>query len=115
MEHKVIFHPRAEQELFELYNYIDENSGPDRAKAFLLDIQTYCLGFSIFPKRGMIRNDIAPGVRVVGYKRVASIVFKVLSDSVVILGVFYGGRNITLDVLSDSESHASESDDVTSE
>ena len=114
MEYKVTFHPRAEQELFELYSYIDENSGPDRAEAFLLDIQNYCLSFSIFPKRGMIRDDIAPGVRVVGYKRVMSIVFKVLFDSVVILGVFYGGRNIALDVPSDSKNH-SESDNVTSE
>ena len=113
MEYKVIFHPRAEQELFELYNYIDEHSGPDRAKAFLLDIQSYCLGFSIFPKRGMIRDDIAPDVRVVGYKRVASIVFKVLA--VVILGVFYGGRDISLDVLTDSKIHAPQGDDVTSE
>ena len=90
MEYKVFFHPRAEKDLFELYNYIDENSGPDRAESFLLDIQNYCLGFSIFPKRGLTRDDIAPGVRVVGYKRVASIVFKVLSDSVVILGMVAG-------------------------
>jgi len=76
---------------------------PERALAFLSGIRDFCLGFSTFPKRGTIRDDITKGVRIVGYRRSVSIVFSVTSDAVLILGIFYGGRNITPDVLEDRD------------
>ncbi len=115
MEYKVNFHPRAEKDLFNLYNYISDNSGPDRATAFLREIQSYCLGFSTFPHRGIIRDDIATGVRVVGFKRIGSIVFTVIDDSVIIIGLFYRGRRIAINPLSDDEAGLLESEDVAGE
>jgi len=38
-------------------------------------------------------------VRIIGYRRSVSIAFAVRSDRVLILGVFYGGRDITADLL----------------
>ncbi|MEP7457100.1 type II toxin-antitoxin system RelE/ParE family toxin [Phyllobacterium sp. SB3] len=115
MKYKVKFHPRAEKDLFELYDYINENFGPNRATVFLREIQSYCLGFSTFPHRGLIRDDIAKGIRVVGFKRIGSIAFAVLDDSVLILGVFYRGQNIAVDPLSDDETKMVVSADVTSD
>lgn len=99
MDYKVVFHPRAEQELVELYDYIHTNANFERAQAFLSGIRDYCLGFATFPKRGSIRDDIMEGVRIVGYRRSISIAFVVTLDRVLILGVFYGGRDITADLL----------------
>ncbi|MFJ7355624.1 type II toxin-antitoxin system RelE/ParE family toxin [Phyllobacterium sp. NPDC097923] len=99
MDYKVVFHPRAEQELVELYDYIRANANPERAQAFLAGIRDCCLGLATFPKRGSIRDDIMAGVRIIGYRRSVSIAFAVTSDRVLILGVFYGGRDITADLL----------------
>ncbi|MBQ9353630.1 type II toxin-antitoxin system RelE/ParE family toxin [Phyllobacterium sp.] len=99
MDYKVVFHPRAEQELVELYDYIRANANPERAQAFLAGIRDCCLGLATFPKRGSIRDDIMAGVRIIGYRRSVSIAFAVRSDRVLILGVFYGGRDITADLL----------------
>lgn len=58
-----------------------------------------CFDLATFQKRGTVRNEILPGLRIIGYKRSASIAFVVLEDEIVILGVFYGGRNITAEFL----------------
>ncbi|WP_319023043.1 hypothetical protein [Mesorhizobium sp. B1-1-8] len=39
------------------------------------------------------------GLRIVGYRRAVSIAFAVESERVLILGIFYGGRNITPELL----------------
>lgn len=96
MTHRVIFHPRARRELNDLYDYIAEQSGHDRAGDFVGQIKTYCLGFATFPERGTKRDDIEPGVRMVGFRRRVSIVFSVDPATVFILGIFYGGRNVEL-------------------
>ena len=46
-----------------------------------------------FPERGTRRDDIRPGLRVIGFERRATIVFQVLEDEVIIVRVFYGGQD----------------------
>ena len=60
--------------------------------AYLERIEAYCQGFSLFPKRGRRRDDLFPGLRVVGFERRLSIAFLVEPERVVILRVLYGGR-----------------------
>jgi hypothetical protein len=42
----------------------------------------------------MRRDDIRPGVRSYGWRRRASIVFRVLNEEVLIIGIFVNGRDI---------------------
>jgi toxin ParE1/3/4 len=91
--HRVLFHPHARRELDELYDYIAEQGSPHSAANFVGEIRDYCLGFSTFPERGMRRDDIESGVRVVGFRRRVSIVFTVTEREVWILGIYYGGRD----------------------
>lgn len=91
--HSVVFHPRARRELDELYDYISEHGSSQQAANFITKIRDYCLGFSTFPERGALRDDIEPGVRIVGFRRRVSIVFTVTESEVWILGIYYGGRN----------------------
>ena len=91
--HRVVFHPRARRELDELYDYIADEGSPRQAASFVAKIRNYCLGFSTFPERGVRRDDIEPGIRVVGFRRRVSIVFTVTETEVWILGIYYGGRN----------------------
>ena len=98
---RVVFDWRAQQELMELYDYIHDESGAERAASFTTEIRDYCLGFATFPERGTLREDIAPGVRIVGFRKRVSIAFRISEEQVLILGIFYGGRNIQPGLLDD--------------
>ncbi len=41
----------------------------------------------------MRRDDLSPGLRVIGYKRVVTITFVIEGDEVIISGIFYGGED----------------------
>ncbi len=47
-----------------------------------------------FPERGTRRDDIRPGLRILGFERRATIVFQVAKREVVIVRILYGGRNL---------------------
>jgi toxin ParE1/3/4 len=47
-----------------------------------------------FPERGTRRDDLRVGLRIVGFRRQASIAFTVLEDRVEIARILYGGRNL---------------------
>ena len=99
MDHEVIFHPAALAELEDLYDVIASRSSPSTARGFVTGLTDYCTDLSTFPKRGTERREVMPGIRIVGYRRVVSIVFTVETNKVLIIGIFYSGRNITMDLL----------------
>ncbi|WP_133117219.1 type II toxin-antitoxin system RelE/ParE family toxin [Mesorhizobium sanjuanii] len=63
---------------------------------FVSRIIEYCLGFETFPERGMRHDDIAPGLRTVGWRRRATIAFEVTGTTVVVLRILYAGRMLEL-------------------
>lgn len=93
MTHKVVFRPEAEADLFSLYRYIAEHSGHDRAASYIARIETSCRALATFPQRGAARDDLAPGIRIIGFERRVSIAFQIEGDTVRIVRVFYGGRD----------------------
>ncbi|RWM07917.1 MAG: type II toxin-antitoxin system RelE/ParE family toxin [Mesorhizobium sp.] len=99
MEYRIVFHAKAEAELEQLYDNIAERASPAVAWSFIAGIRDHCLGLSTFPQRGTERVEIMPGLRIIGYRRAVSIVFAVDGERVLILGIFYAGRNITLELL----------------
>jgi toxin ParE1/3/4 len=103
VNYRVAFHPRAIRDLHELADYIVEHGSPARAAVFVGRIQDYCLGIGTFPERGTLREDLGPGVRLVGFRRRVSITFAVRGDVVHVLGIFYGGRNIDLGTIGDED------------
>ena len=58
-------------------------------------LETYILGFDFASERGHLREDIRPGLRIVGFENRITIAFFVEDDRVVILRIFYGGQNWT--------------------
>ena len=91
--YRVVFTPRAEAQLDDLYNYIAERSGTARAANYVEAIVTTCLALSSFPRRGTKRDDIRPGLRTLGYRRRVTIAFSVEGSDVVVHGIFYGGQD----------------------
>jgi plasmid stabilization system protein ParE len=47
-----------------------------------------------FPQRGHKRDDVLPGLRIIGFERRVTIAFVVTADAVLIEGILYGGRDI---------------------
>ena len=48
----------------------------------------------MFPDRGNRRDDLRPGLRILGYERRAVIAFQITANSVTILRILYGGRDL---------------------
>lgn len=96
MTYAVIFSAAAEADLFAIYDYIAERAGGAIALRFVEAIETYCLGFEHSPERGTRRDDLRPGLRTVGFRRRATILFEVDRNArrVVIHGIYYGGRSL---------------------
>ena len=90
---KVTFSPQAEADLLRLFNYITAKSGIAVADAYIDRIEAACLSLETFPMRGTPRDDLSPGVRMLGFERRAAIAFTVREDEVQIFRILYGGRD----------------------
>lgn len=93
----VVFTRHAEDQLDSLYNYVEAQSGVARAEAFIDRIVAYCRDLAPFPERGVRRDDLRAGIRILGYRRRLSVAFIVEPQAVVILGVYYGGQDYEAD------------------
>jgi toxin ParE1/3/4 len=89
----VVFTPEAEEQIAELYRYIEENASAEVALHYTSAVVDYCEGLETFPDRGTARDDIRAGLRTTSYKRRTEIAYTVDDGRVEIIGVFHGGRD----------------------
>jgi toxin ParE1/3/4 len=93
MTRKIVIGSRAQADFENLFTYLVPRAGEKAAETFVESIHAHCRSFDTFPERGIKRDDIKTGLRIVGYRRQASIAFSVTSDTVYILRVFMRGMN----------------------
>jgi toxin ParE1/3/4 len=91
---RLVFSPEARNDLRQLSNYIAEQSGSARAIAYLDRIEAFCMGLQDFPERGTRRDDLWPGLRTMGFERRVTVAFTVEANTVTILRILYGGRDL---------------------
>jgi toxin ParE1/3/4 len=91
--HKVVFRPRAETRLNELYEYIAGHSSEGIAIGYVRRIREACESLAHVPERGTKRDDILPGLRTIGFEGRVTIAFRVLKSRVEIVTIAYGGRD----------------------
>ena len=89
---RVVFRREALTQLEELYDSVVALGSPLAAADLVDALVVFCEDNAPFPLRGTARDDIRPGLRTIGFRRRAVVAF-VVRDDVVILGVFYGGRD----------------------
>ncbi len=94
MAKPVVFAPEAESDLAELYEYIAQRSNPERALAYTDRIVAACLGLARFPERGTRRDDVRPGLWVIGFRRRVTIAFRSGADTVIIIRVLSWERDL---------------------
>jgi toxin ParE1/3/4 len=92
-KYEVSFRPLAEADLLRLYEHIAEASGLALAGGYIDRLEAACLALETFPERGTRRDDIRPGLRVMGFERRATIIFQVTEGEVVIVRIFYAGQD----------------------
>lgn len=94
MKFKVVFTSEAQGDLIDLYDYIAAHSSPERAMAYIERIERVCMSLRTIPERGMLREDLRPGLRVMGFEKRALIAFRVRLNTVAILRILYGGQSL---------------------
>ncbi len=92
-QRSVVFTPEAEDDLQQIYDWIAERGGPRTALAYIERIEDYCVRFDLASERGQRRDDIRPGLRILGFERRLTIAITVETEEVTILRVFYGGAD----------------------
>jgi len=94
VSHRIEFSPEALGDLIDLYDYIALRDGAERAIGYIDRIEGCCRDLSVFPERGIRRDDLRCGLRILGFERRAVIAFLVTADTVTILRILYGGRDL---------------------
>lgn len=95
MKYRVEFSPEARADLLNLYDYIAERSGDERALTYVQRIEEACLSLNTFPLRGESWDRLRPGLRSVGFERCVTIAFLVEPPVVTIFRVLYAGRDLS--------------------
>lgn len=95
MSYLVVFAPEASDQLEALYRYIAERSSPTIAQRYTAAVISTCEGLTVFPLRGVSREDIRPGLRLTHHKGRTVIAYAVDDGTrtISIVGVFYGGQD----------------------
>ncbi|MCJ2065607.1 type II toxin-antitoxin system RelE/ParE family toxin [Methylobacterium sp. J-088] len=95
MVRSVFFHPLARADLFSLYDFIEQQSGPERAGAYLDRIRRLCMSLADLPERTVPRDDLVPGLRTVALERRLLVALTVTDTVVTILRVLYAGCDLS--------------------
>jgi len=85
---------KARGDLRELFLYLrDEGVSASVAGGYLRRIDQQFRKLGDAPFIGRLRNDLQPDLRTIGFERRATIAYRVEPKRVLIVGVFYGGRD----------------------
>jgi toxin ParE1/3/4 len=90
--HKLIYRPRAQEDLEAIYRLIAQDS-PARAFDFIERIQRRCDLLRDSPEQGRARPDLIPSLRVIPYGRSVVIAYHFAGDTIEVLRIFYGGQD----------------------
>lgn len=97
MAYTIELSPAARRDIANLLDYLVPEAGEAVARSYVARLHSFLRGFDTFPKRGTVRSDFRPGLRIVGFERSASIAFVVKDDTVVILRIFQRGQDLIFD------------------
>ncbi len=89
----VSYAPEALDDLSSLYDWIEGRTSPETAFSYMARLLAHLESFDLGAERGTRRDDIRPGLRIVGFERRVTIAFAVDETRVLILRLFYGGVN----------------------
>lgn len=92
-ERRVVLAPEAAADLEALYDWVAGQASPEVALRYLERVEAFVRGLRVGSERGHLRDDVRPGLRIVGFERRLTISFTVDEEAVTVLRVFSTGRN----------------------
>ena len=97
--YEVVFDRAAMADLSVVFDYVEDRAGPAIATNFVNKLYDFCRRLEHTPERGTKRDEVRAGLRSIGYRRHATILFEVdhRRHRVIIVGIYYGGRNYEAD------------------
>ena len=97
MKHyKVRLSPEAETDLVHIHDHVETRSASTAtADRYIERIAGFLSSFDMYPERGTVRDEVRPGLRVVGFERNISVAFIVEAYDVVILRILAGGQEFS--------------------
>lgn len=93
MAYRVVYTPDAENQIAAILAFVAEETSPETAAGFVNELLRLCDGLASLPFRGRCIGRPERGVRMLVYRGRTSIAYAIEGDMVLILGVFYAGRN----------------------
>lgn len=93
--YEVIFDRAAQRDLKDIFDHIADRASSAIAESFTTKVYEHCCKLEHMPERGTRRDELRRGLRTIGFRRRATILFEVNRErlQVIILGIYYGGRN----------------------
>lgn len=89
-------HPRSQQQLDELDDWITNAASAEIARRFVSAILDHIDSILMFPLAGRTRDDVRPGMRTSTFKKRTLVAYEVVETSsevmINILGVVHGGQ-----------------------
>lgn len=90
----VAYRPEAREDLAAVFRTVlDVSRSADVAERFVRRIFERCERIGDAPHGGRPRDDLEPGLRTVPFERSAVIAYRVEAEWVLVVNVFYGGRD----------------------
>jgi toxin ParE1/3/4 len=93
MTWRIQFAPEALAQLIDLEQRIADAGAPVTGARYVDAIVDYCMKLQTFPERGVARDDLMPGLRIMHFRKRAIIAYLTDDATVSIVGVFYGGQD----------------------
>ena len=90
---RVVLSPEARDDLLAIYDWLAGIASADVALDYVERVERFVMKLDIGSQRGTERDDVRPGLRVIGFERKLAVAFTVEQDRVVILRIFRGGRD----------------------
>ena len=92
-ERRLVYAPAAQSDLVEIHAFIATVSSDEIASGYIDRIEAYCATFALAAARGALRDDLLPGLRIVGFERRITIAYRLDDETVTFLRFFYGGQD----------------------
>ncbi len=92
--YRVVLTPEARDQIDDLHAFIASAANADIAERFVDGIFDRLDALREFPARATPRDELRPGLRTLAWRRRVTIAFVLEKHEVVVIGVFYGGRDL---------------------
>lgn len=96
--YRVRFSEDASADLHQIELYVAAQSSLPVARRYTEALIRRCEALGDFPNRGRPRDDLGSSVRTISHRRRVLVVYRVAPGKVTILGFFYYGRDVEIDM-----------------